>query len=195
MSAGTRRVPRCLLALSATGLGLLLMVLGLLLPWLEQNSDYDRQILLRNRQLTGYERQIATLPALQQELVAMASNQSMAAYYVDAPDASLGGVALQRLIEQLTGESGGTMTSIQILPAQQEGRLMRIGVRLRLQVTADGLQRVLYGIEAREPLLFVDKLNVRSMYRAKRQGREPANQGVQLNVNLDVFGYVRGEAG
>ncbi len=195
MSAGTRRVPRCLLALLATGLVLLLMVLGLLLPWLEQNSDYDRQILLRNRQLTGYERQIATLPALQQELVAMASNQSMAAYYVDAPDASLGGVALQRLIEQLTGESGGTMTSIQILPAQQEGRLMRIGVRLRLQVTADGLQRVLYGIEAREPLLFVDKLNVRSMYRAKRQGREPANQGVQLNVNLDVFGYVRGEAG
>ena len=198
MSAANRRLPRCLLALLALALMVLLLVLGLLLPWLEQNSEFDRQILLRNRQLTGYERQIAALPALRQELSAMASNKSMATYYVDAKDASLGGVALQRLIEQLISEAGGNMTSIQILPAQQESRLIRIGVRLRLQVDTNGLQHILYGIEANEPLLFVDKLNLRSLIRTSRRGRANTNtnpQPDQLNANLDVIGYIEGETG
>jgi general secretion pathway protein M len=191
MIVPTARLPRCLLALSALALVLLLVVLGLLLPWLEQNDEYDRQILLRNRQLAGYERQIATLPSLRDELAALDSNQSSSAYYIEASDASLGGVTLQRLIEQMVGDAGGTMTSIQILPAVPDGRLTRIGVRLRLQVDPGGLRRILYGVESNEPLLFVEKLNLRSLQRRSRRQNGSQEEVMELNANLDVYGYIR----
>jgi hypothetical protein len=195
VSTEPTRVPRCLLSMLAAALVLVLVALGLLLPWLDSNEEFDRQILLRNRQLGGYERQIATLPQLKKALEAMASNPAMDAYYVDAPNPSLGGVSLQRLIERLIADASGNMTSIQILPPKPEGRLTQIGLRLRLTVRAEGLQRILYGIESSQPLLFVDKLNIRSMYRAARRGRQQGQQVVEMNVNLDVYGYIRGVAG
>ena len=195
MKALSASVPRCLAAMLALALVLLLVVLGVLLPWLEQNDEYNRQILLRNRQLKGYERQIAALPALRKELGELDANRTMDTYYLDASDASLGGVTLQRHIEGVIADAGGTMTSIQILPPQQEGQLTRISVRLRLQVQSDSLRQILYGIESSEPLLFVEKLNLRSLHRRARSKPAAQKDVTQLNANMDVYGYIRGAQG
>ena len=186
------RMPRCLPALVVLVLGLLLIIVGLVLPWLEKNSEYTREILLHHRQLQAYDRQIASLPALQEAIATQGANRAMDVYYVDAADASLGGITLQRLVEQLVGEAGGTMTSIQILPPFQQGVLTRVGVRLRLQITSAMLQQILYGIESHEPLLFVDKLNIRSLQRRSRGRQNSQDQATQLNINLDVMAYIRG---
>ena len=199
MSGAKRKFPRCLSALAVL-LGLLLiLVLALVLPWQEQMGKYDEAIERRNRQLSGYLRVIGTLPALQARLDSARASREQDAFYLAATDSSLGGIALQRRIEALVAASGGSLTSIQILPSQAEGSATRIGVRLRFMGATEALQKLLYGIESNQPALFIGTSNIRALRRQSRRipGRkqQPKNTLSDLNVNLDVHGYIRRAAG
>jgi len=53
---------------------------------------------------------------------------------------------------------------------------------------------VLHGLEAGSTLLFVDNLEV-SNRRARRRRNQPVEMDPTLLVRLDLFGYLRPEAG
>ena len=199
MSGTKRKFPPCLSALAVLLGVLLILTLALVLPWQERMSIYDEEIERRNRQLSGYLRVIGTLPSLQARLDSARANREQDAFYIAATDPSLGGIALQRRIEELVAASGGSLTSIQILPLQDEGSVTRIGVRLRFMGPTEALQKLLYGIESNQPALFIGKSNIRSLKRRSRRkpGRkqQPGNTLTDLNVNLDVHGYIRRAAG
>ncbi len=201
MSGTKRKFPRCLSALALLLAVVLILTLALVLPWQERMSIYDGEIEQRNRQLSGYLRVIDTLPDLQARLDSARSNRDQDAFYLAATDPSLGGIALQRRIEGLVTASEGNLTSIQILPLQDEGSVTRIGVRLRFTGPTEALQKLLYGIESNQPALFIGTVNIRSLKRNTRrrprskQQQPPKKTPTNLNVNLDVHGYIRRAAG
>jgi general secretion pathway protein M len=193
-------LPRCVTAFAVLFGLILILVTLVVLPWSDRNSLYDEEIERRNRQLQGYQRVIDTLPALEARLKSTRDNPQMDAFYIGATDPSLGGLSLQRLVEKQVSDSGGNLNSIQILPPLEEGDVTRISVRLRFLGPTEAFQKLIYAIESSKPVLFIDKLNVRAMKsrRSRRQRRDQAqqqDQSVDLHVNLDVYGYLRGGQG
>jgi general secretion pathway protein M len=187
---------RCPLALGVLAVGVLLVLGALVLPWLQRRDYYDDAIAQRSRQLQRYQAVIARLPALEERLKTVHANREMDAYYLSATSPSQGGIALQRSIEDMISKAGGTLTSIQILPVEEQETVDRIGVRLRFSGATEALQRLLFAVETGKPLLFVERMDVRVIRRSvlPRGGGRPALHS-DLNVNMDIYGYIRKAAG
>ena len=195
MTPGRVRIPRCVLALGAVLGVLLLLLAGTVLPWLQRSAMYDQVIEDRQNQLERYLGLIETLPGLEAQLQRVKQAQGLDAYYLAATDPSLGGVALQRLFEDMTGAAGANLTSIQILPVEEMGGLTKVSVRARVSSNTEQLSRLLYTLETSEPLLFVPQINLRSLRGARRTKAGTSRWSDELNVNLDVFGYIRRSPG
>jgi len=76
-----------------------------------------------------------------------------------------------------------------------------VRIRTQIQGSTDTLLNVLYEIEQARPFLFVDQVSVRSSARpdmpaqvlpGRRARRPPVNQGGELTVRLDIFGFALG---
>ncbi len=168
-----------------------MLVAAVAVPWLDWNREYDERMELRTRQLSRYQAQFAMLPVLQERLERLKADGAQDAFYLGAHNASLGGVALQRRVEEMVSESGGSLTSIQILPAESENALTKLSVRARLQLDVPELRDVLYRIEGSEPLMFVEQVNIRAMRPRRRNAKVKAIQNRKLSVNMIVHAYIR----
>lgn len=187
------KVPRCLAALAGLILVVALVVLVVALPWLRQHQFYQDSIDTRAGQLERFLSIIAGRGDVEAQQQALKANKEIATFYLNASDPSLAGVELQRRIEESVKATGGSLVSAQILPPEDEGPVMKIGVRLRLRGFPDDLRKLLYRLEISKPLLFVPRLSVLANRGAQRPTR--ANPNDMLNVNVDVHGYIRKNAG
>lgn len=97
--------------------------------------------------------------------------------------------AIQNRIKALVDAAHGELKSMQILPAQADGRLRRITVRGQIAMTVETAQRVFHDLEGGEPLLFLDNVGIRSREETRRR-RERTDTGM-LDIHLDVYGYAR----
>jgi general secretion pathway protein M len=144
--------------------------------------------------LDRYRRVAAARPALQERLDALKSRQSEIGAYLGGETDALAGAELQELVNATVAEGGGGLRSVQILPVKADGGFQRIGVRVQMTATIAQVLRVLHGLEAGSTLLFVDNLEV-SNRRARRRRNQPVEMDPTLLVRLDLFGYLRPEAG
>lgn len=191
----TDRRPRCILWLSLALALAGLLLAAIVLPWLQWNREYDDRIELRAKQLERYQAQLKTIPVLQERLERLKSEGAQDAFYLGVANESLGGVALQRRLEEMVSSVGGGLTSIQILPAEHDQALTRLSVRARLQLELPELREVLYRIESSEPLMFVEQMTVRAMRPRRRNVRQVTDQSMQLTVNMVVQAYIRKDIG
>jgi len=181
----------CLGKIGAVLLLLVLLVLAVALPWRQRNAFYEDEIEKRTEQLRRYGALIATLSTLERRQGALRENKELDGYYVGAVDSSLGGIALQRRIEDFVRAAGVNLSSVQVLPPEDQPSATRVGVRLRFGCSMDALWRLLYDLESSKPLLVVATLNVRVMRQGVRRPGVVQDQTPDLNVNMDVYGYLR----
>lgn len=144
--------------------------------------------------LDRYRRVAAARPALQERLDALKSRQSEIGTYLGGETDALAGAELQELVNATVAAGGGGLRSVQILPVKADAGFQRIGVRVQMTATIAQVLRVLHGLEAGSTLLFVDNLEV-SNRRARRRRNQPVEMDPTLLVRLDLFGYLRPEAG
>ena len=144
--------------------------------------------------LDRYRRVAAARPALQDRLDTLKSRQSEIGTYLGGHTDALAGAELQELVNATVAAGGGGLRSVQILPVKTDGGFRRIGVRVQMTATIAQVLRVLHGLEAGSTLLFVDNLEV-SNRRARRRRNKPVQMDPTLLVRLDLFGYLRPEAG
>lgn len=190
---GPRSRFRCLLVLAVVLTLALALVAGVVIPWQKRNQFYDEAMETYGEQLQRHLSIMATLPELQRRLQAIRANKNIRTYYLESKDPSLAGVELQRYIEGFVKTSGGTLSSAQILPAEDDSGTSRVGVRLRLRAFPDDLHRLFHRIETSKPLLFITRLSVQAPRRNQRLSR--GNPSDMLNLNLDVFAYMRKDMG
>jgi general secretion pathway protein M len=199
MTVKAPRIPRCVLV----WLGLLLLpmtlVLAVGLPWWQRAAALETELATTSDQLVRYQRLVATLPGLREELAREQANDDFKAFYFDAATTALAGAQLQREVQEMVRGAGARPISAQVLPVDAEETPPRVRVRIQMQGTTDELLEVLYQIEAARPFLFVDQLSIRSttprVNRGVRRGvRRPSvqRQVGQLTVRLDIFGYSLG---
>ncbi len=157
-------------------------------------AETDAAVAQEAELLDRYRRVAAARPALQERLDALKSRQSEIGTYLSGGTDALAGAELQELVNATVAKGGGGLRSVQILPVKAAGGFRRIGVRVQMTATIAQVLRVLHGLEAGSTLLFVDNLEI-SNRRARRRRNQPVEMDPTLLVRLDLFGYLRPEAG
>lgn len=153
----------------------------------------NRDEIARSRQLLQrYEALIAERPGLIERIEALNADDSNATAYLKNTDEALAGVELQDLVSAVVDTAGGSVKSIQVLPAVdvEEGPpLRKSGVKLRFSADIEMLAETLFRLESMEPLLFINQLQVTAA--RTRHARNEAGVAPELDVRIDVFSFAR----
>lgn len=129
----------------------------------------------------------ATRPDLSARRDAIKAGLGRGEHFLGGAGAAISGAELQRLVGDVAAGSEAQIDNMLVLPARAEGAYQRIGLRVSLSTRIGPLQRILYALEAGQPSLFVDALQVRA---EDREAADPA-----LSVTLDIYGYRPGAGG
>ena len=144
--------------------------------------------------ITRYSRISIQVEALRLVVDELETADSLDRYVLAQASEPLAAAALQDRVKSVVTSSGGTLTSTQVLPTVVEQGFKRVIVNVRMAVTVDALQRVLYELENNLPYLLVDDIVILS--RGARKRRRKATAVDSLDVRFNLYGYMRdaGEA-
>jgi general secretion pathway protein M len=119
--------------------------------------------------------------------VAAAENGPMkGSPFLDGPSVTVAGAALLQRVSAAISNAGGTIQSSQVEVAGNPAGTVRLVMSAELDL--NGLQRLLYDLEAGMPFLFVEQLDVQAPQTA---GAAAAGSG-RMHVQLAVAGQWRG---
>ena len=121
--------------------------------------------------------------------VATAENRPMnGSPFLDGPSVTVAGAALLQRVSTAVGNVGGTVQSSQVEVTGSAAGAVRLVISAELDL--NGLQRLLYDLEAGMPFLFVEQLDVQAP-----QAAATAAAGIgRMHVQLAVAGQWRGAA-
>ncbi len=183
------RIQRRILAVLLLLLALAAVVRGLILPiWTTYLGNRDA-IAQSEDNIARYSRLSTQIDALQSALGKLEKAGNLDRYVLVQESEPLAAAALQARMKSVATSSGGTLTSTQVLPTETEQGFKRVIVNVRMAVSTDALQRVLYELENNLPYLLTDDIVILS--RGARKRRRTA-QGVDLlDVRFNLYGYMR----
>ncbi len=190
----------CVLLWSGVVLILVAVLAGLILPWRSQMTELEQRLANSTDQLQRYQRLVATLPQLKAELAALNNNDAQQVFYFQAATPALAGAQLQTRVQDIVTAAQGRLVSTQLLPAESRQDPPQVKVRTQIQGTTATLVDILRQLQQVRPLLFVERLSVRSSARADlppppgrlpnqlSRARPPTNPAGELTLQLDIFG-------
>jgi len=172
----------------ALALGLTALVLAALWLWVGQplvQAYADRADELEQRSiLASRMAEVAgSLPELQRELAARSAVMTPANATLKGASDALAGAALQSVVESMTNNAGGHLSSTDALPAEQVGAYRRIALRFTVDARWPVLMRLVQMIERATPSMFVDDLQIRARPAAAKTQEPP------LNVSFTVLAF------
>jgi general secretion pathway protein M len=172
--------------------GIGLVYLALVQPLLDDYLDTRDAIVDASSALARYRGVAADLPQRQKELAQLRQRQATSEGFLQGPNDALVAAQIQNRIKALVEAAHGELKSTQVLPPQDEGKYRRLAIRAQMTLDIGAAQRVLYGVETASPLLFLDNVDLRAhmIDRRRERGANPPNDN-ELDVRIDVFGYVR----
>lgn len=175
-----------MLALSILLLGVVAIFSLIAIPAWVFHSRYDQAIADYQDKVIRFRRFAEQGPLIQAEIDKVKSLNTKR-FFMKSNNPALAASEMQELVRQFIESRRGKLMSMQILPPKEEGRYRRIGLVVQANVTALALQQILYGIDTREPYVFIDVMSVRAgqgrLYRPL-PGVEP-----EFTLQLTVYGY------
>ena len=182
-------VQRRILAVLLLLLVLAVVVRALIVPaWSAYAGNRDAIAQIEDS-IARFSRMSAQVDALQSVVAALEETDELARYVFAQESEPLAAAALRERVKLAVTNSGGTLTSTQVLPTEVEQGFKRIIVNVRMGVSTDALQRVLYALENDLPYLLADNIVILS--RGKRKRRRTADAVDLLDVRLNLYGYMR----
>jgi general secretion pathway protein M len=161
---------------------------GLVRPIHSAYADNAAAIEQLEHALARYRSAGRDLPALEQRLAEVERPVSGQAGYLAGSNVGIVAAALQAQLKGLVLRAGGEIKSSLVLPGKTDSVGQRIAVRIQMVASIAPLQQVLHDIEAANPLLLVDALDVRVISRS----HQAADEEPLLDIRFDVSGFVRG---
>jgi len=183
------RTQRRILAVLLLLLALAAVVRVLVVPiWSTYLGNRDA-IAQSEDNIVRYSRLSTQIGALQSAVGELEQADNLDPYVLVQESEPLAAAALQARMKSVVTSSGGTLTSTQVLPTETEQGFKRVIVNVRMAVSTDALQRVLYELENNLPYLLTDDIVILSRGARKRRR---TTQGVDLlDVRFNLYGYMR----
>ncbi len=128
----------------------------------------------------------ANIPELRQALDALRARADIDRLTLSGGSDALAAASLQATLADLASGSGSRIASAEIMPVQPVHEFRRIGIRVSLGGDLAVLTKMLAGIDAARPPLFVDHLELRSNATTQAAGGAPV-----LTIAMDVHGFRR----
>ena len=140
------------------------------------------EIDAKNTQISALQRRL--------KMPAAASTLSDQNVFLAGANYALAANSLQQHIVELVEQSGGKIVTVAVeTPPASAQTSRRVIVQVRADLDNDGLQSLLYGLEAGQPLVLVESLNVN---RSTRQGAgDDSKRSPRLTVELRAVGFYR----
>lgn len=178
-----------LLAVALTVILLAALWAGIVSPlirWYEARA----QTIAEQRRLAAHMAAIATtVPGLLHEAAAMHAGASAGRdLSLAAPSDAVAGARLQQQAQDLATTAGITLSSIETLPARQQGAYRRISLRLTCSATWPALISLLQKLELSTPRMLIDDLDLK----ASPDLNHP--DGIMLDANFIVIAFRPGHA-
>jgi general secretion pathway protein M len=179
------------LALSLLLAVILVLIATIIWPIIDQSRQNKQKIedltmrLQRYKQVAAGKKQV--IEKLNSSKDALNDNNQ----FFKSKSYALASADLQQLIKDAIKNSGGQVTSTQVIPETNEGQFSRVAIRVQLSATTAALNKILYIVESSRPILIVDNLRIRSsrgIY--DRQLRRRVETDV-LTITLEVSGYLQ----
>lgn len=161
-------------------------------PLLQAHQGNREKIAQSTDLLQRYQALVEEQPKLAERLSVLETADANSAAYLEGTSDALAAADLQDLASEAIEITGGEVRSTQGLPAvniEDGPSLRKIAVNLRFSTDIDGLAEALYELEAGEPILFIDQLQVSA--EGSRQAKLEAESTQKLDVRLGIFGYIR----
>lgn len=124
------------------------------------------------------------LPPLRARVAELRAAVASSKVTLDGASDAVASAALQGRVEELAAAAGVTIGSTEGIPAEVRGGYRRLGLRLVITGTYEGLVKLLAGIEATRPPLIVDNVQMRAFQR-----RPGATAVAMLDASLEVSGF------
>jgi len=154
--------------------------------WQRYQTTRDA-VLEHETQIARMLRVAADAERLSRQRDVLRTQGSLDGYLIPGATPTLAAAALQNRIESVVKQSGGRLSSTQVLPTETEHDFIRVAVHVRLAVDTPSLQKILYAFESQPPLLIVDNMLVNSRGgRNVRRRRESRTGNLGRATNLDV---------
>ncbi len=161
----------------------------LIVPMWNIYSDNRDAIVQMEDSIARYARISAQVGSLRQAVEDLAEADELTRYVLAQESESIAAAALQERVKSIVTTSGGALTSTQVLPAVAEKGFKRVIVNVRMAVSIDALQRVLYELENGLPYLLASDMIILSR-NVRKRGR--TGQSVDLlDVRFNLSGYMR----
>jgi len=139
--------------------------------------------------IARYSRLSAQVDGLRSAVGELQQSDDLARFVLAQESEPLAAADLQERVKAVVTSSAGTLTSTQVLPTKPEQGFKRIILNVRMAVSTDALQRVLYELENDLPYLLVDDIVILS--RAARKRRRTTQAVDLLDVRFNLYGYMR----
>lgn len=158
-------------------------------PIVSSSGKIDRQIEEARDQLARFERAAAMQPALAKRIRDFEEQQKSWGYFLTGSTDALAAADLQDQVKILILEKGGKLQSMQPMPGVDDQGLRRITLRVQIAGTTETLFDVLYALEAGDPVLFIDEIDIQK--RGSIEASSDADRGDgRLTVAFDLSGYL-----
>ncbi len=167
----------------------LLVVRMILMPIWSTYTGNREAIIRYQDDIVRYSRLSSQVGALRSAVEELQQSDDLARYVLGQESEPLAAAALQQRIKAVVTDSGGTLTSTQVLPTESEQGFKRVVLNVRMAASTDALQRILYELEIGLPYLIVDDLVILSR-RARKRNRATTEVDL-LDVRFNLNGYMR----
>ena len=148
----------------------------------------------------------ATVPVLRSQLAKLREVTSDRKVVLDGASDAIAAANLQSRIEGLAASSGVAISSTEALPPEARGPYRRIGLRIAIGGSYEGVVRLLAAIETTATPLILDNLQIHSTLQTRvlqpravllpQRGVQPVNptDPPKVDAGFEVFGFRSNEA-
>ena len=167
----------------AAALGILAVVVG---PFYLLNRHYDAALADMTGKLERYRRIAGSRANATRQLEAIRALEPRKGF-LRTGAAALSAAEAQEAMRTMIEANGGKLITMQAPVAKDDGRYRQLTVNVQLSGTIFALRKLLHAIEANQPALFVENLQVRSQVPANfkpNPGAEP-----DVYIQMDVSGF------
>jgi general secretion pathway protein M len=172
-----------MLALGITILALAAVWLGAAVPLLDLYAA-NAENLQRRQMLARRMGELAeTLPSLRRQAEASAGEAPAPSAVLEGGSDAIASARLQELVQAMAQETGVGLNRVETLPVERHGAYARIGLRLAFAADWPALIHLLQAIEAAQPRMLVDDLQVRST------GLRGSGDTNPVDASLSVFAF------
>lgn len=163
-------------------------------PVTDLSAALDAEIAETRDRIVRFQRLANTKPAYQEQIETLETKLPLDDDLLAGESAAIAAAALQDHVRAIVEANGSRVGSAQAVKPEAIGDLSAIGVKFEFDGTVETLRAILHALESGQPIVIVDRLQLRAEKPRDKNAVPGERESVKLSVALHVSGFRRTES-